>query len=52
MILVQNLKTTLWSGFGGNTPRDGPLENLSGGGGGGGKVQRNYLRKGKLNEKN
>ena len=31
MILVQNLKTTLWSGFGGNTPRDGPLENLSGG---------------------
>ena len=31
MILVQNLKTTLWSAFGGNTPRDGPLENLSGG---------------------
>ena len=50
MILVQNLKTTLWSGFGGNTPRDRPLENLSGGGGSG-KVQRNYSRKGKLNEK-
>ena len=37
MNLVQNLKTTLWSAFGGNTPRDGPLENLSGGGGGGGR---------------
>ena len=33
MILVQNLKTSLWSGFGGNTPRDRPLENLSGRGG-------------------
>ena len=32
--------------------RDGPIENLSGGrAGGGGKVQKEYSRKGKLNEK-
>ena len=34
--------------------RDGPLEKLweeAGGGGGAGEVQKNYLRKGKLNEK-
>ena len=31
--------------------RDGPLENLWGGGGRAGEVQKNYSRKGKLNEK-
>ena len=32
--------------------REGPLENLLGGGGeGGGEVQKKFLRKGKLNEK-